>query len=203
MSQKSSGKRGTKKTKKKSRQRFTAAAMPHIKPSQTQLASSVEFSSFNMFGAGVIKFQIQIVNVTANGHSLDGCWSCCWVGLPQCCCCRPLPWRCYKSWLDGRFHLVSCLGTGTQREGTCASGISLLGCILRPELAVQRESDVQGVPLTSNTWNLLILRSMLLVADFANVTSNVRFTLTTQFTIRALKLTICHHEIAPFHLQMN
>jgi hypothetical protein len=61
MSEKSSGKRGTKKTKKKNRQRFTAAGMPDMKASQTQLASWVEFSSFNMFGAGVIKFQIQIV----------------------------------------------------------------------------------------------------------------------------------------------
>jgi hypothetical protein len=148
--------------------------MPDIKPSLSQLASSVEFSNVNIFGAGIIKFQIQIVNMTANVHLVYGCRSCCSVRLPQCCCCRPLPWRCYKSWLDARFPLVSCLGTGTQHEGTSASGISLLGCILRPELAVQRESDVQGVPLTSNTWNLpLILRSMLLAADFANATSHV------------------------------
>ncbi len=35
------------------------------------MASSVESSSFNVFGANVIKFQIQIVNVTANGHLVD------------------------------------------------------------------------------------------------------------------------------------
>ncbi len=35
------------------------------------MASSVEFSSFNVFGDSVIKFQIQIVNVTANGHLVD------------------------------------------------------------------------------------------------------------------------------------
>jgi hypothetical protein len=63
MSEKSSGKKGTKKTKKKNRQRFTAAGMPDIKTSQSQSASSVESSSLNIFGAGIIKFQIQIVNI--------------------------------------------------------------------------------------------------------------------------------------------
>jgi hypothetical protein len=63
MSEESSGKKGPKKTKKKNRQRFTAAGMPDTKTSQSQSASAVEFSSLNIFGAGIIKFQIQIVNI--------------------------------------------------------------------------------------------------------------------------------------------